>query len=89
MKKMAGLASAFTGCPIGFAAPAPGRGVGAWRFVARYRSGTVAGSHGLPCFRDDGKSGGRLSGFKELRGMVRAGKNESIDKSSHLDMLMR
>src|SRR5258705_9927001 len=47
---MACLTSAFTGCPIGFAAPTPGQGVGAWRLVSRYRSGTVAGSHGLPCF---------------------------------------
>jgi len=47
---MTGLTSAFTGCPIGFAAASPRRGETAWRIVARYRSGTVAGSHGLPCF---------------------------------------
>src|SRR5260370_35608995 len=52
----------------------PGQGVDAWRIVARYRSGTVAGSHGLPCFPR--RHGMRLScylKFKELEGKHRAG----------------
>jgi len=51
------LISAFTGCPIGFAASRPRQGHGAWRFVARYRSETVAGSDGLPSIpRRDAKA---------------------------------
>src|ERR1700744_4322243 len=48
-EKRTGLTSAFTGRPIGFAALRPDRGRNAWRIVARNRSGTVAGFHGLPC----------------------------------------
>jgi len=60
------LTSAFTGCPIGLAAPFPRQGNGAWRIVARYRSGTVAGSHGLPLLRDKRATALADARFKEL-----------------------
>ena len=83
------LTSAFTGCPIGFAASSPRRRDDAWRIVARYRSGTVAGFHGLSCFRDEGQKRWLLPKFKELNLTLDAKEIESMYKSKYPHTLMR
>ena len=44
------LTSAFTGCPIGFVEKTSGQDVPSWRVVIRYRSVTIADSHGIARF---------------------------------------
>jgi hypothetical protein len=48
--KMISLTSAFTGCPIGFVEKTSGQDVLSWRVVTRYRSVTIADSHGIARF---------------------------------------
>lgn len=66
--KLTLLASAFTGHPIGFAARSSRQEDNAWRSVACYRSGTVAGFHSIPSIlRRKAKAGGLRLNSKNQR----------------------